>query len=459
MGQLTEPGHRPPPRGFGPTLLMMGPGIVLAGGVVGSGELINTPIQAAQFGVVLLWAVILSCLIKYFLQVEIGRHCIVHDRTVFEALNLVPGPKLSGASWFVLLFMGAWTIAQVGSAGILGTIAGILNSVVPLPFADPTHSVRVWAVALVLVAQLILWRGVYQNLEKVIIALVVGFSACVLIALVLLQRSEFAITGDDLVTGLSFSLGETQTQLAAYAVITLIGALGVSGMELLVYPYWVREKGYARFVGSSETAGWVDRAHGWVRMLRVDAAVATLLATVITTAFFLLGAAILFRQGSVPQGEAVVDQMSGMFTETYGPWSRSIFLFGAFCTLFSTLLTATAANGRLYSDLWCSLGVVERGKPESWRRSIRVMQSIFLFSILVIFLGLPERPEELVILSHYIIGLIGTPFAILGGCWLAFKTDRRVRMGRLTTVCLVLSVVVILVCLAIGFAEKSGWLG
>jgi hypothetical protein len=37
---------------------------------------------------------LLSCVIKYFLQVEIARHCLVHNRTTFEALNLIPGPRL-----------------------------------------------------------------------------------------------------------------------------------------------------------------------------------------------------------------------------------------------------------------------------------------------------------------------------------------------------------------------------
>ena len=77
----------------------VGPGIVVTGSVIGSGELVNTPVQAAAFGFVLLWAVLLSCVIKYFLQVEIARHCLVENRTTFEAINECPGPKLRGTSW------------------------------------------------------------------------------------------------------------------------------------------------------------------------------------------------------------------------------------------------------------------------------------------------------------------------------------------------------------------------
>src|SRR5688500_5154150 len=85
-------------RGLGGLLAVIGPGIVVAGSVIGGGELINTPLQAAKFGFVLLWAVILSCLIKFFLQVEIGRHCMVHNRSTVEALNICPGPRFRRTS-------------------------------------------------------------------------------------------------------------------------------------------------------------------------------------------------------------------------------------------------------------------------------------------------------------------------------------------------------------------------
>ena len=45
-----DDGRRNPPTRFGPMLLAIGPGIVVTGSVIGSGELINTPVQAAKFG-------------------------------------------------------------------------------------------------------------------------------------------------------------------------------------------------------------------------------------------------------------------------------------------------------------------------------------------------------------------------------------------------------------------------
>ena len=186
--------------------------------------------------------------------------------------------------------------------------------------------------------------------EKIIITLVLGFSVTVLLGLVMLQGTDFAIKSSDISEGMTFSLGD-DTRAAAYAVIALMGGLGVSGIELLVYPYWIREKGYAEFLGDPNSPGWSDRARGWIRIIKIDAAAATILATVITAAFFLLGCAILHRQGIEPEGIGVVDKMSAIFTGTYGNWSRGLFLAGAFCTLFSTLLHATAANASIHKPL------------------------------------------------------------------------------------------------------------
>ena len=48
----------------------------------------------------------------------------------------------------------------------------------------------------------------------------------------------------------------------------------------------------------------------------------------------------------------------------------------------------------------------------------------------------------------------GTPVLMLAICWLAFRTDKRVRMNRVTAVFLVLSVIVIAACLFISTAMQ-----
>ena len=384
-------------------LLAVGPGIVLAAGVIGSGELINTPLQAARFGFVLLWAVLLSCMIKYFLQVEVGRYCLVHNRTVFQALSPFPGPRLRNTSWLVWAFMMGWLLAQVGSSGLVGAMAGLMHGIRPLS-SDAIGSVQIWAVVVVAGVQLLLWRGIYGRLEKMLIALALLLSVSALVGLVMLQGTPFRVSGADLWSGLGFSLGDTDVRLAAFAVISLIGALGVSGSELVVYPYWVLEKGYGRHLGPRDSEGWVERARGWIRMLKVDAGLATLLATVVTAAYFILGAAILFPLGMTPAG----------------------------------------------------IGVVDRSRPQAVRRSQQVVQTAFLVSVLTLYLLVPTRPALMVLVSHYIIGVMGTPLATIAICWLAFRTEKPLRMSRPVAVLLLASAGVIMGCVLFGLAVQAG---
>ncbi|HEX9794170.1 MAG TPA: hypothetical protein VGC54_09335 [Planctomycetota bacterium] len=54
------------PRQWFAQLRGMGPGIVLAAAVVGSGELVATTKTGAQAGFTLLWLILIGCAIKVF---------------------------------------------------------------------------------------------------------------------------------------------------------------------------------------------------------------------------------------------------------------------------------------------------------------------------------------------------------------------------------------------------------
>ena len=55
-----------PPTTFGKALLRIGPGLIIAGSIVGSGELIATTKVGAESGFWLLWLIIIGCVIKVF---------------------------------------------------------------------------------------------------------------------------------------------------------------------------------------------------------------------------------------------------------------------------------------------------------------------------------------------------------------------------------------------------------
>ena len=49
-----------------------------------------------------------------------------------------------------------------------------------------------------------------------------------------------------------------------------------------------------------------------------------------------------------------------MYTKTFGPWSYWLFSFGAFCILFSTVLSGIGAGSRSFPDLIVTFGFIDR---------------------------------------------------------------------------------------------------
>ena len=80
-------GTRPAPTGIGGLLRNIGPGVVVSGSVVGSGELLVTTRMGADVGFVFLWGVIVASVVKYFIQLELGRQCLLYDDTTIAAVT------------------------------------------------------------------------------------------------------------------------------------------------------------------------------------------------------------------------------------------------------------------------------------------------------------------------------------------------------------------------------------
>ena len=76
-----------PPRTVLGVLRQLGPGLIIAGSIVGSGELIATTKTGAEAGFWLLWLIIIGCVIKVFIQVEFGRYAISSGTTTCGIMN------------------------------------------------------------------------------------------------------------------------------------------------------------------------------------------------------------------------------------------------------------------------------------------------------------------------------------------------------------------------------------
>ena len=407
---------KPAPTTLKGILRHLGPGLIITATIVGSGELIATPKLASEVGFTMLWFIILGCLIKVFVQVELGRYTVTHGRTTLEAMDSVPGPRLR-VSWMVWF----WVVMYIGSAM---QIAGMMGGIASLIVNEESgwHIALIALVALVCIALLL--SGRYRLVEAVCIGMVALFTIFTLVALVSLQFTEHAIKGSDVLSGLEFSLPDDfTTAFGAFAII------GVGTSELIYYPYWCLEKGYARFTGKNDnTVGWLDRALGWLNVMRWDAWVSCVIYTGATVAFYLLGAATLF--GKTVEDKDVIPTLSSMYEGAFPEWGRIVFSVGCFCVLFSTVFGATAANARLFADALSVFKVREYDTEASRHRMVKAGCVVLLVLSFLIFVMFGNKPVTLVFMGAFAQGAL-LPFLALAAIYFMLtRVDRRLQPGR-----------------------------
>ena len=369
-----------PPKTILSIVRRIGPGLILASAIVGSGELIATTVLGAENGYTLLWLILVSCTIKVVVQNELGRYVVGTGETTLEAFNRIPGPRLR-VSWVVWLWFLMVAMVMFAIGGMMGAISEVLNTMFPF------ISINVWVWIVGIVTAILLIAGRYNMIERVAIGLIVVFTILTVgCAVLLFKRPEyFSLT--EVLGGLAFQL----PQGGFVTAVTVFGITGVGASELVIYPYWCLEKGYARFTGRRDsTSAWLKRARGWIRVMGVDVLNSMVIYTVSTVAFYLLGAGILNSLGVVPEGAEMVKTLSNMYTETLGPWSRDLFLAGAVAVLYSTVFASTASHSRLLADFLATLRLYDNRKYATRLGLTRVFVVILLAAPSLAFMVLHE---------------------------------------------------------------------
>jgi Mn2+/Fe2+ NRAMP family transporter len=481
-------------------LLRLGPGLIIAGSIVGSGELIGTTKTGAEAGFWLLWLIIIGCVIKVFVQVELGRDSIVRGQATMAALSEVPGPRVPGRGNWILWYyfiMFAASLGQLG--GIVGGVGQAMAISVPLTQqgrefneyltlktrravaeaelsrttagdagmrgADPAAArvklsainerlaafgpdyearsrrfwsdERIWAAVLAVATSILLVVGRYKLIEAGTTALVAVFTLVTVLNVLLLQTTaSWAITWQDIVNGLSFRLpppSEPGYKTALATALKTFGIIGVGANELLAYPYFCLEKGYARFTGPRDgSPSWAARARGWLTVLRWDAWCSMVVYTIATMAFYLLGAAVLGRSRLNPGDADLMRTLNVMYEPVFGPWAKVLFLAGAFAVLYSTYFVANAGHSRVLTDALQTVGLVRKGDAAR-QASVRVLSGLLPLVCLGVyytayFVGAPIA--QLVLISGMMQAIMLPMLSAAALYFRYHRSDERLRPGR-----------------------------
>ena len=384
-----------PPRAFTAILRRIGPGIILAASIVGSGELIATTTLGAQVGYTAMWVIVLSCLIKPIVQAELGRYSIATGETGLAGFNLVPGPR-----WKVNWIVWAWALMTVLTQLQIGAMFGGVSQV--MFQLIPSIPVNAWVLIFLGITLALLLGGGYERIEGLAMIKVGLFTLLTFLAAVVLTRMPQYFSWADVWQGFNFRLPGEGLSTA----VAVFGITGVGASELFMYPYWCVEKGYARCAGKRDASPeWRARAEGWIRVMHVDIFVSMFIYTIATIAFYLLGAGILHGMGKVPAAKDMISVLSNIYTQTLGAWSLWIFYLGAIATLYGTIFAATAANSRVYADMFRLMGFFDH---TDYAARVRYRRGFVLFLTIfpVCLFMLVQSPVKMVIAGGVVQALM-----------------------------------------------------
>ena len=562
-----------PPSSFGGILRQLGPGLIIAASIVGSGELIATTKTGAQAGIALLWLIIVGCVIKVFVQIELGRLAIGQGETTLTSLNRVPGPRLVVNwiiwYWLIMMLVGfgqlggiiggvgqslalarpltgdyieavrlpsehelkryiAWTDDEENNGGavlnrlpkdqqkrirrgmtvidgrleeldkyeagkseeILGLVQSLIEKEkeakqsaaddeefdrgafvkteqdkVNAQLNPWTWDDKYWSIAVAVLTIALLVRGKYGLIQNVSTVLVVAFTFVTLGNVVALQfEPEYGLSMAEIFAGLIPGLpaeGIAPPGLPYWKVsqplataLATFGIIGVGATELVAYPYWCIEKGYAKYTGpNTKDEAWYKRANGWIKVMKWDAFASMVIYTIATIAFFFMGVAVMYARGLDPEGMRMVSTLLEQYVPIFGGHAKWLFLAGAIAVLYSTYLVANAAWTRVYTDAFKVFGLMKKDDEAAHNKSILILAIILpLISMSLWCSGI--NPVKLVLLSG-LMQAVMLPMLGFAALYFRFRhTDKEIQPGKAWDACLIISSIGLLIAGAWGVYSK-----
>src|ERR1051326_1254722 len=259
-GELPAP---PRPKGLG-WFSAIGPGVIVLGVSIGSGEFLLGPAAFVKYGLSLLWVVGVAALLQTLLNVELMRYTMATGEPIMTGFM-----RTRPHSTFWAWFYAALYFLQMGWPGWAGAAAGAVFFLFAkrLPVTSEANTVYVIGVGLFLLcgAFLMIGRRIERTLEFlnwIMVSLIIGGLGVLGLLFVPLSTWGAALVGFagfDVKTG-SFQFvppGTDYFLLGAFAAYA-----GGGGVANLTLSNWARDKGY----GMSSIVGFIPAAVGGKRV-------------------------------------------------------------------------------------------------------------------------------------------------------------------------------------------------
>jgi hypothetical protein len=403
----------PTPHGLG-WLSVVGPGVIVLGLSIGSGEFILGPAVFVRHGLSLLWVTSAAVVLQAIFNLEVMRYTLATGEPVFTGFMRT---RPSSTLW--ALFYTALYLLQFGWPAFAGTAAGAIFFLAEQRLPGPEDASAIYYIGvgifLACVAVLSVGRRIVRTLELlnwVLVATTLG--SFLLLSLIFVPASRWAegivaLSGFDLARG-------TFNFFPAGADLFLLGALvaysGAGGVSNLVLSNWARDKGY----GMGERAGYISAAvggdkvavahagftfpsdresmrrwRGWWRIVRVDQWVVFAAGAVLGMLLPAMLYVTFLPPGTDIQGLGISAALASSVGARSGAWLGGAIAFLGAWILFKTQLDNFEGMVRAITDiLWTGSASVRRWQDGDVRRVYyTVMGVLVLWGVVALGLAQP----------------------------------------------------------------------
>ena len=310
-------------------LKKLGPGLLFAGAAIGVSHLVQSTRAGADFGLGLLWALLLVNLFKYpFFQFG-PRYASATGESLLEGYHKLNKGIL--IAYFILSLGTMFTIqtaVTIVTAGLANSLFGDI-SCFNLGYESIT-SIEIWTVIILFVCLLILFLGKYRTLDKLIKVIIITLTISTLVAV------GFAFTEYNSPISLTQSFPKNTVE-----IVFLIAFMGWMPAPLDIsvwHSIWAIEKKKDEG-GFSPKSALLDFNIGYSG------------AIILGIAFVCLGYFVMFNTGETFSNKAAIfsNQLIDLYTKSLGNWTYIIIGIAAFTTMFSTTITTLDASPRAMS--------------------------------------------------------------------------------------------------------------
>lgn len=297
-------------------LKKLGPGLLFAGAAIGVSHLVQSTRAGAEFGFGFIWALLLINLIKYpFFQFG-PRYALATGESLLEGYKKLGKGILF--SYFILTFLTMFTIQTAVTIVTAGLASSLFGNI---------FSVEIWTVIILIICALIILRGKYTVLDKLMKVIVITLTISTIIAVILaLKGNTQPITITQIIPENAKSIG---------FLIAFMGWMPAPLDVSIWQSLWAIEK-QKNNPNYDVKTGLFDFNIGFIAAIFVG------------LGFIALGALVMFNSGQTisPLASVFANQLIELYTKQLGNWSYVIIGIAAFTTMFSTTLTTLDASPR-----------------------------------------------------------------------------------------------------------------